>query len=397
MQDTIIDTQDKTQLELYIHIPFCANKCNYCDFLSFPTREEAQLQYVQKLCREIELAAPMVRNRYTVSTIFIGGGTPSLLDPALITLILDTIRRQYSVRSDAEISIECNPASTIAYKFRAYRAAGINRLSIGLQSADNRELHTLGRIHIFEDFLKCYQNARLQGFQNINIDLMNDIPGQTAMSWRKTLRNVLMLKPEHVSIYNLIVEEGTPFYAMQEAGILQLPEEDTAVRIDEITKELTAKYGYHQYEVSNYAKPGFACRHNYGYWSDVPYLGFGLGAASYLYDTRWSDIRDFRRYLELDFEEEAARNYPNLHEQVTPLSRNAQMEEFMFLGLRRIAGISALEFKQKFQVEIDRIYGPLLERFTSEGLLQKDGYRYRFTPHGMDVSNQILSEFLLED
>lgn len=396
MQDTIIDTQDKTQLELYIHIPFCASKCNYCDFLSFPTRTEAQEAYVEKLCQEITLAAPAVRNSYTVSTIFLGGGTPSILEPERIAQILAAIRQNYRVRPDAEISIECNPASTIAYKFRAYREAGINRLSIGLQSADNRELHTLGRIHIFEDFLKCYQNARLQGFQNINIDLMNDIPGQTTASWRKTLRNVLMLKPEHVSIYNLIVEEGTPFYEMQEAGTLRLPTEDTAAGIDAITKELTANYGYEQYEVSNYAKPGFACRHNYGYWSDVPYLGFGIGAASYLNNTRWSNIRDFRRYLSLDFEAEAANRYPNLHEQVQALSRNAQMEEFMFLGLRRTAGISALEFKQKFQVEIDGVYGPVLDRFTREGLLLHEGFRYRFSPHGMDVSNQILSEFLLD-
>lgn len=391
----IIDPADDNQLELYIHIPFCAKKCNYCDFLSFPMNEQAHAAYVEKLCCEIELGGA-IASGHEVSTVFIGGGTPTILDPKHITAIMDTVRKNYRVRKDAEITIECNPASTIRYKFAAYKEAGINRLSIGLQSANNQELRTLGRIHIFEDFLKCYQNARIAGFNNINIDLMNDIPGQTEKSWNDTLKHVLMLKPEHVSIYNLIVEEGTPFMKLYEEGRLNLPEEETAAKIDEITRTLTEKNGYERYEVSNYAKPGYECRHNYGYWSNVPYLGFGLGAASYFGKERWNVIRDFRTYMNLDFREEMRAGYPGLHTDRQMLSRNEQMEEFMFLGLRRIEGVSETEFKLRFQVDIMSVFGCQLEKFMEQGLVIRDGYRYYFSQRGMDVSNVILSQFLLD-
>ncbi len=396
MTQGILDPADKKQLEIYIHIPFCASKCSYCDFLSFPAKPPRQADYVQQLCAEIRASAGLAAE-YEVSTVFIGGGTPSLLDPQHITRILSTLYGAYRVRKDAEITIEVNPASTLRYKFRSYLDAGINRLSIGLQSANNAELRTLGRIHIFEDFLKCYQSARMEGFRNINIDLINDIPGQTSASWRKTLRNVLMLKPEHISIYNLIIEEGTPFYKLCSSGRLQLPDEDTAVENDVITRELTTHYGYERYEVSNYAKPGFACRHNYGYWSDVPYLGFGLGAASCLNHTRWSNLRALQSYLELNMDAEAAVGFPTLHEGVTALSRTAQMEEFMFLGLRRVAGISEVEFTSRFSVDIRSVFGPQLDRYCAAGFLLHEGCHYRFSPRGMEVSNSILADFLLSE
>ncbi|OON87922.1 hypothetical protein BXO88_01725 [Oribacterium sp. C9] len=391
----IIDPADEKQLELYIHIPFCAKKCNYCDFLSYPMNEQAHAEYVEKLCREIELGASLGEDR-EISTIFIGGGTPTILDPKHIAVIMASIMKNYVVRDDAEITIECNPASTIRYKFTAYKEAGVNRLSIGLQSANDQELRALGRIHIYEDFLKCYQNARMVGFKNINIDLMNDIPGQTEKSWSDTLKHVLMLKPEHVSIYNLIVEEGTPFMKMYEDGRLQLPDEETASKIDGITRSLTAKYGYERYEVSNFAKPGFECRHNYGYWSNVPYLGFGLGAASYFSGERWNVTRDFRDYMELEFGDEMRSGYPRLHTDRQILSRNEQMEEFMFLGMRRIEGVSETEFKLRFQVDIMSVFGDQMEKFLRQGLVIHEGYRYCFSERGMDVSNVILSQFLLD-
>lgn len=394
LDNDIIDPKDPTQLELYIHIPFCIKKCNYCDFLSFPMKETEHETYIRKLCEEISQSAFLAAD-YEISTIFIGGGTPSLLDPKYISRILYTIRRSYTVRKNAEITIECNPASTIAYKFAAYQDAGINRLSIGLQSADNDELRRLGRIHIFEDFLKCYQSARMEGFRNINIDLMNDIPGQTERSWRETLRHVLMLKPEHVSIYNLIVEEGTPFMQMQKSGTLQLPPEDTQSAIDALTRSMTEKYGFQRYEVSNYAKPGFECRHNYGYWSNVPYLGFGLGAASCTKDLRFSNLRDYAAYLSLDFASEFQKGCPTLHAQCEKRMEQSQMEEFMFLGLRRTAGISEVEFQIRFQTDIHRVFGTPLRHYTELGLLLHEGYRYRFSERGMDVSNIILSDFLL--
>ncbi len=394
MSYEIINVNDTKQLELYIHIPFCARKCNYCDFLSFPVNAKEHDAYINRLCQEITLSAPSAA-AYEISTIFIGGGTPSILEPKCISRIIYTIRRHYSVRKNAEITIELNPASTLRYKFASYRDSGINRISIGLQSANNTELKTLGRLHIFEDFLKCYQDARMEGFQNINIDLMNEIPGQTTASWRKTLRNVLMLKPEHVSIYNLIIEEGTVFQRMQAAGTLSLPSEDEDVAMDEITKELTNRYGYRRYEVSNYAKPGYECRHNYGYWSNVPYLGFGLGASSYFNGIRWSNIRDYRAYLDMDLPEDAAHGFVRLHQNMQILSRENQMEEFMFLGLRRIEGISELEFIRRFSVDIHTVFGRQLEQYTQNGLLIHENYHYRFSEHGMNVSNAILSDFLL--
>lgn len=396
LETKIIDPTDKNQLELYIHIPFCAKKCNYCDFLSFPVSEQYHSEYVDKLCGEIELTSEKIPTEREISTIFIGGGTPSLIDPKHIVRIMKTIRQHYHVRENAEITIECNPASTLAYKFTLYKNAGINRLSIGLQSADNRELKTLGRIHIYEDFLKCFQNARMEGFGNINIDLMNDIPGQTEKSWQDTLKHVLMLKPEHVSIYNLIIEEGTPFYDMYNEGRLTLPGEDTASAIDEITRTVTGKYGFERYEVSNYAKPGFECRHNYGYWSNVEYIGFGLGAASYFENRRWNNTRDFKKYMELNFHMDMKNGWTELHTDVQVLDRNEQMEEFMFLGLRRIEGVSEVEFKTRFQVDIMSIFGDKLSQYVSQGLIIHDGYRYRFSEHGMDVSNVILSVFLLD-
>ena len=396
LETKIIDPTDKKQLELYIHIPFCAKKCNYCDFLSFPAREQEHSEYVDKLCGEIELISEKIPSEREISTIFIGGGTPSLIDPKHIVRIMKTIRQHFRVREDAEITIECNPASTLAYKFTLYKNAGINRLSIGLQSADNRELKTLGRIHIYEDFLKCFQNARMEGFGNINIDLMNDIPGQTEKSWQDTLKHVLMLKPEHVSIYNLIIEEGTPFYDMYNAGQLPLPGEETESAIDEITRTITGKYGFERYEVSNYAKPGFECRHNYGYWSNVEYIGFGLGAASYYDNRRWNNTRDFKKYMELNFHMDMQNGWAELHTDVQVLDRNEQMEEFMFLGLRRIEGVSEVEFKTRFQVDIMSVFGDKLSQYVSQGLILHEGYRYRFSDHGMDVSNVILSDFLLD-
>ena len=395
LDNKIIDSNDHQQLELYIHIPFCARKCNYCDFLSFPMKETEHGPYIDQLCAEIRESAALATN-YEISTIFIGGGTPSLLDPKYISRIMYYIRRFYTVRPSAEITIECNPASTIAYKFAAYRDAGINRLSIGLQSADNDELRTLGRLHLFEDFLKCYQSARMEGFRNINIDLIDEIPGQTEKSWRETLRHVLMLKPEHVSIYNLIVEDGTPFRAMQEAGTLALPSEDTQAAIDALTREITERYGYQRYEVSNYAKPGYECRHNYGYWSGIPYLGFGLGAASCFQGERWSNLRSFPQYLALDMASELRQGCPTLHAEHETQSVQDQMEEFMFLGLRRTAGISEVEFKTRFQVDIHSVFGEQLQRYTDEGLLIHECYRYRFSERGMDVSNFILRDFLLD-
>ena len=247
-------------LELYVHIPFCARKCSYCDFLSFPAEQKTQDAYLNQLITEIEFTSAMCTH-YEVTSVFIGGGTPSILEPEAVANILDCIRYRFKLAKDAEITLECNPGSLLRHKFAVYREAGVNRLSIGLQSADNAELQRLGRIHTYEEFLKCYQGARMEGFKNINIDLISGIPGQSFESWKKTLRSVLMLKPEHLSIYDLIVEEGTPFYEMQEAGTLSLPDEETESEMDAFTRSYMDSHRYERYEVSNRARAGRCSQH----------------------------------------------------------------------------------------------------------------------------------------
>lgn len=379
-------------LELYIHIPFCVRKCRYCDFLSAPGTCDEQDQYMDQLYKELILSSPLA-GKYAVSSVFIGGGTPSVLDRDKIRVLMDIVRKYYRLTDDCEITIEVNPGTTLSHKFAAYREAGINRLSIGLQSADNEELKTLGRIHTFEEFLKCYQSARMEGFTNINVDLINCFPGETGASWRKTLRSVLMLKPEHVSVYNLIVEEGTEFGRMQEEGTLTLPSEEEMTVIDEVTKEVLGKQKYHRYEVSNFARDGYECRHNKGYWTGIPYLGFGIGAASYFDGCRLRNITDLYRYMETELTGDAMECFMKLKEEAEPLSEEEKMREFMILGLRLTDGISTIEFFKRFARRVDDVYGPVIDKYTENGMLERVGYKIRFSERGMDVSNVILSEF----
>lgn len=387
-----METKTKTELELYIHIPFCAKKCNYCDFLSFCAPQELQQAYVNQLIEELKMSSAMCA-AYHVRSVFFGGGTPSVLEPQYVTALMDAVKHHYYMDKDAEVTIECNPASTLRHKFAAYRRAGINRLSLGLQSADNAELKMLGRLHTYEEFLKAYQGARMEGFQNISVDLINCIPMQTLKTWRKTLRNVLMLRPEHVSVYNLIVEPGTPFADMQKAGLLMLPTEEENADIDAFTAEYMQKQGYERYEVSNFARPGFACRHNIGYWTEVPYIGFGLGASSFFEDLRWSNTRDINEYLNADLRHAAG--FDAIRKDVRNLSREEEMEEFMFLGLRMVEGISETDFLMRFQRRLESVYGEQLRKYTELDLMERADGRCRLTPRGMDVSNQILSDFLL--
>lgn len=391
---TEMTTETKTPLELYIHIPFCAKKCNYCDFLSFRALASDHEAYMGKLKEEIQVSGRLYE-KYEVVSIFIGGGTPSLLEPVLIQDMMDTVFRNFQVTKDAEITIEVNPGTLLHRKLSIYRDSGINRLSIGLQSADNGELRRLGRIHSFEDFLKSFQNARMTGFTNVSVDLMSGIPGQTLESWRNTLKKVTMLKPEHISAYSLIIEEGTPFWEENERHQLALPDEDLEYKIYRFTRTFLQEQGYGRYEISNYAKPGRECKHNIGYWTEVSYLGLGLGASSYVKGCRFSNERDFKRYMSLDFSagEEAM---AALHGEIHELSRKERMEEFMFLGLRMIQGVSEIDFAALFGVKLANVYGLVLQRLMKNGLMKKDGVRYALTEWGMDVSNYVLSEFLMD-
>ena len=377
---------NKKELELYIHIPFCVRKCSYCDFLSAPATEQTREAYMAALFAEIGGRAKDYSDR-TVTSIFIGGGTPSLLSGEQIGQLMDRIREQFAMAQDAEITMEVNPGTASAEKLRNFYTAGINRLSIGMQSAQAEELKNLGRIHDFEGFCQVYREAVEAGFTNINVDIMSGLPGQTLASYRDTLEKVLHLEPmpQHISAYSLIVEPGTPFAEQK----LDLPDEDTEREMYARTAEILAEYGFFQYEISNYAKPGFACRHNIGYWKRTDYLGFGPSAASLFGNRRWTNTADRSLYLK------ACGALEKIREDEEILSRQDAMEEFMFLGLRMTQGISTAEFEEQFGKEIHAVYGGVLKKYEAMHLLQEHSGRLALTRDGISVSNVILADFLL--
>ena len=381
----------KKELELYLHIPFCVSKCRYCDFLSALSGEEQRQIYVERLCRRIRYWSDVIHNYgYVIVSIFVGGGTPSILTEAQITQIFEAVRESFPIREDAEITLEMNPGTDVKDKLPVYRKLGINRLSMGLQSADNEELKCLGRIHTYEDFRQVYQWAREAGFTNINVDLMSAIPGQTLESYEDTLRKVADLEPEHISAYSLIIEEDTPFYEQYGEGrhADELPDEDTERQMYVRTREILEGYGYHRYEISNYAKDGYECRHNLGYWDRKEYLGLGAGASSLMDHIRWKEPDYIGPSTGLVLEE---------REDFTRLRRKDEMEEFMFLGLRKINGVSEQDFYKSFRVTMDEIYQDKIEELIKEGLLVRVEDRIRLTDRGIDLSNYALSQFLLEE
>ena len=372
-------------LELYVHIPFCVRKCQYCDFLSGPSDEETKDRYIEALLKEIR-AAEHTEN-YEIVSVFIGGGTPSALKAEAIASIMRTLQEQFFFCEDAEVTIEANPGTVDLEKLTIYRNVGINRLSLGLQSTDAEELKLLGRIHSYEEFLKSYEWAREAGFSNINIDLMFAIPGQTGEAWRQHLYQVAELNPEHISAYSLIIEEGTPFAEQN----LDLPDEDTEYQMYEDTAEILERYGYRQYEISNYAKQGYMCRHNAGYWQRREYLGFGLGASSLYGGMRFSNTHQMQEYLK------ESRNPDQIRKDVTVLSRNEQIEEFMFLGLRMTEGISEKKFEENFDVRLMDVYGDILQKYEETGFMEHIETKWRLTRKGIHVSNHILADFLLDE
>ena len=366
-------------LEIYIHIPFCISKCKYCDFQSAPSCPKERSDYIESLCEKIRSYEDFAK-AYGVVSIFIGGGTPSILEASQMKEIFDAVYEVFQVSDDAEITVEMNPGTVIFEKLMTYRECGVNRLSIGLQSVNNNELKTLGRIHTYEEFLATYSMARDAGFENINIDLISAIPHQTVESWKETLETVVALKPEHISAYSLIIEEGTPFYERYGEGEHddELPSEEDERQMYHDTREILASYGYDRYEISNYAKPGFECRHNLGYWSRTEYLGIGVGAASLIGNERWAQGMSLDEELEVE-----------------ELSRENEMEEFMFLGLRKIKGVSLVEFEEAFGVPMREVYGDVLDEMCDKGLLKIEDEIVRLTEAGIDVSNYVMSEFLL--
>ena len=404
-------------ISIYIHIPFCVKKCQYCDFLSAPADSRAQEVYLRALKQEIREQAARYRE-YEVQTVFIGGGTPTAVPCEKLCEVLKTVFTCYRVNPQAEISMEANPGTVTKEALLSYRKAGINRLSIGLQSADDGELKLLGRIHTYRDFLQTYQWAQEAGFTNINLDIMSALPEQSVENYKKTLETVLSLRPQHISAYSLIVEEGTPFYEKygQESEKLQatgekqpdLPSEEEEREMYALTEKLLAAAGYHRYEISNYALPGRECRHNLVYWKRGNYVGFGLGAASMVENVRFENTRKMQEYLaeyagvpdaEPVFADVAQGDMQQIFrgENVHPLSQQEQMEETMFLGLRLTEGVSKAEFHRQFGVSMEQIYGEVIQENTAQGLLADEAGYLRLTREGMDLSNYVMAQFLLDE
>ena len=374
------------ELSIYLHIPFCVRKCLYCDFLSAPAGKEEIERYVNLLLREIKEQSIFYGDHRVIS-IFLGGGTPSLLPAADVERILEQIRRCYPVAADAEITIECNPGTVTAEKLQHYITGGINRLSVGLQSTDDAELARIGRIHSYRDFLESYRLAREAGFGNINVDLMAALPGQSVDSYRRTLERVTALAPEHISAYSLILEEGTPLYVNRSSYTFPTEEEDREMYV------LTGKYleeaGYRRYEISNYAREGFACRHNRVYWRRGDYAGFGLGASSMVGNVRWKNPEKYASYAA--YVEQAEKREAD---EVQVLTAQEQMEEFMFLGLRLAEGVDVEEFQSLFGKSMEEVYGEPIAAFEAQGLLRRKGRMLALTPRGIDVSNVVFAAFL---
>lgn len=382
-------------VSLYLHFPFCERKCRYCDFLSGPAGEETREEYVDLLCREIELRAGEITA--PVDSIFIGGGTPSLMTPVQAARVMDTIRSRYQVLSDAEISMEANPGTVNPEKLRGFKAAGISRISIGVQSFDDSELRLLGRIHTAAEARETFHAAREAGFDNINLDLMSALPDQNIETWSHTLKEAVSLGPEHISAYSLIIEEGTPLASLLDAGELpDLPSEDEDRQMYHFTKQFLASKGYRRYEISNYAIAGYECRHNCGYWTGHEYLGLGLGASSCLGGERFRNpdkMDDYRKAVN-DTNEYDPVNAMRRERQT--LTREDRMEEFMFLGLRMTEGVSEKEFEKRFGVKMEDIYGGVLHRHLEQNVIRRaPDHRIALTEYGLDVASYVMADYLL--
>lgn len=415
---------DPREIELYIHIPFCVKKCDYCDFLSGPYDEQVQKEYTLALCQEIIWQSKRVFGR--VTSIYIGGGTPSWLPVKLMENIMDTVRKNFDLDPLAEVTIEANPGTVTREAANIYRSIGINRISVGLQSAHNDELELLGRIHTYDRFLRTYEILRQAGFENINVDLMTGLPGQTPGKLIETIRRVSALRPEHISSYALIIEEGTPFYSRYRADdirqkngqpTMELPNEDQAYELMKRAQQELIAHGFCQYEISNYSKPGKECRHNIGYWTRKTYVGMGAGAASLIapaclvpecegeeaggmgLEQRISNIRYIYDYIEeashlMAIDPQSDYRDVPIYDAVQTVTRKGAMEEFMFLGLRQTAGITAEAFYQAFETPIERVYQAPLQQLKQEGLLETREGRIYLTEQGLDLSNYALSKFL---
>lgn len=382
----------KKKVAIYLHIPFCVQKCYYCDFLSAPAEERIKTLYVEALLRECEYWKERISD-YEVTSLFVGGGTPTSLSVGQLQTLQKAVMSLYQPDKtrNVEFTVEMNPGTVDADKLSVLKEMGVNRVSVGLQSADDAELQRLGRIHSFADFLRTVDLLHKASLTNFNVDIMAALPGQNIASYRRTLQAVTAVSPAHISAYSLILEEGTAFFAQAKKGLLDLPDEDTERKMEEITEEYLADCGYHRYEISNYAKNGQECVHNTTYWRMGDYLGLGLGASSYFEGARFQNETELSVYLQ-----ELPQDHSGLRHVVT---KKEQMEEFVFLGLRMTSGISLTEYNKRFSTDFRKQYQTVLPMLLENNLLAENENRDRIylTKRGRDVSNAVLAEFLLEE
>lgn len=373
---------------IYIHIPFCSKKCNYCDFISFSCDEKIWEKYVNALIKEIR--NKKIDNSKKVTTIYFGGGTPSIIDSKYIKKIMDEIKNKFILDKNIEITIELNPGTITKEKLIDYKNIGINRLSIGLQSAENRILKLIGRIHTYENFIDTYNLAKEIGFTNINVDLMLAIPTQNMDELLSSLNKVIKLNPNHISIYSLIIEDGTKIQESLENGNLEYVDEKIERKMYWKTKRILEKNGYSHYEISNFAKKNFESKHNLDCWNQEEYIGFGIAAHSYLNNKRFSNISNLDKYMRNIEKEEYDKNI-EIHEEQT---HQGKMREFMMIGLRKIDGISISEFERKFRISPLFYFRFEINKLVKEELLEVDLDNIRLTNKGLNFANIVFEEFV---
>ena len=375
------------KISLYIHIPFCAQKCLYCDFPSFARKDHLRKAYIEALNKEI-INLREKHNNLEINTIFIGGGTPSVLEADELECLLKEVAK-LNMAKDIEYSMECNPGNLTEEKLEVMKNYGVNRISIGLQAKQDNLLKGLGRIHNYKTFKENFLLAKKVGFNNINVDLMFGLPNQRLNEWEETLREIISLEPAHISAYSLIIEEGTAFYNLYENDKLKLPTEEEERKMYHLAKKILEENGFNQYEISNYAKEGKECRHNLAYWNMDNWIGVGSAAASYINGKRIKNISSVEEYINSINEKGEA------VEEIINNSKNDNMEEFMFMGLRKINGIDENEFKKRFSMNINDVYGEILNKYIDEGLLIRDSGRIFLSEKGIEISNIIMADFLL--
>ena len=372
---------------LYIHIPFCRQKCLYCDFPSWAGKEGQMQGYVDALTKEIRNRGKEYTDRKVVS-VFFGGGTPTTLSVPMLEQLMQAVFESWDIAEDAEITTEANPGTLDGEMAVALKKMGFNRLSMGVQAWQNRLLKDLGRIHTIESFQENYKAVREAGFDNVNTDLMFALPNQTMADWQETVRNIVALNPEHISAYSLILEEGTPFFDRYEKGELEPAAEELDREMYYWAVDYLAKMGYGQYEISNFAKKGRQSRHNRIYWQAEEYLGMGLGAHSYMDGERFHNRYDLQEYIDAEGEVSL------LKEDVEVITEEDALAEFMFLGLRLTEGVSFARFRERFGQEMKNIYGRQIEELVKDGLLKEDEIGIRLTVRGVDISNVVFEKFL---